>query len=100
MPRPLLLTGGSVVDVRTGSVAVRPILLRDDRIVATGEWPSTAGAERVDVSGAALVLLDVDSTADVANLHRIAGVVRAGTYRSRADPEVTRRRLAAGRRAA
>ncbi|TCK26235.1 amidohydrolase family protein [Pseudonocardia endophytica] len=55
MPRPLLLTGGSVVDVRTGSVAVRSVLVRDGRIAAVGDGPvaepSTGDVDRVDVSG-------------------------------------------------
>ncbi len=47
-----------------------------------------------------LVLLDGDPTAEVANLHRIAGVLRAGTYRSRPELDAIRRRLANDRRAA
>lgn len=73
MPRPLLLPGGSVVDVRTGSVAVRSIPARDGRIAAVGDGESTADAERVDVTG---------------------------VHRSRDGLDAARTRPAAGRRAA
>ncbi len=43
-----------------------------------------------------LVLLDGDPTASVANLHRIAAVVRAGTYYGRRDLQVMVARVAAG----
>lgn len=44
-----------------------------------------------------LVLLDADPTADARNLHRIAGVVRAGFYRDRADLDRLLARIEAGR---
>ena len=43
-----------------------------------------------------LVVLDADPLADVRNLHGIAGVVRAGAYRSRQDLEALKARVAAG----
>ena len=43
-----------------------------------------------------LVLLDANPIESVANLHRIAGVVRAGFYRSERDLEALRRRVAEG----
>jgi len=43
-----------------------------------------------------LVLLDGDPTRDVANLHRIAGVVRAGFYYDRAKLDALKERVAAG----
>lgn len=43
-----------------------------------------------------LVLLDADPLDKVENLHRIAGVVRAGAYRSRADLDGLKARVAAG----
>ena len=44
-----------------------------------------------------LVLLSGDPTAAVANLHKISGVVRAGTYHSPADLDEIRRRIATAR---
>jgi len=43
-----------------------------------------------------LVLLDGDPTREVANLHRIAGVVRAGFYYDRAKLDALKERVAAG----
>lgn len=44
-----------------------------------------------------LVLLDADPTRDAANLHRIAGVVRAGFYHDRAALDALKARVAAGK---
>lgn len=44
-----------------------------------------------------LVMLDGDPTISVANLHRIAGVVRAGYYHDRRDLDALRERVAAGK---
>ena len=44
-----------------------------------------------------LVLLDADPTQSVVNLHKIAGVVRAGFYHSRSDLEKLKARVAAGK---
>lgn len=44
-----------------------------------------------------LVLLDADPTADARNLHRIAGVVRAGFYRDRAELDALLARVEAGK---
>ncbi|GAA3290481.1 hypothetical protein GCM10020295_05020 [Streptomyces cinereospinus] len=44
-----------------------------------------------------LVLLDADPVADAANLHRVVGVVRAGTHYSEQDLTATKDRLAAAR---
>jgi imidazolonepropionase-like amidohydrolase len=43
-----------------------------------------------------LVLLDADPIADVANLHRISAVVRAGAYYSAADLDAMKAAIAAG----
>jgi hypothetical protein len=43
-----------------------------------------------------LVLLDADPIASVQNMHRIVGVVRAGTYHSRQDLDALAARVAAG----
>ena len=57
----------------------------------------TAHMGRVAVGGdAELVLLDADPVASVQNMHRIAGVVRAGIYRSRQDLDALAARVAAG----
>ena len=45
-----------------------------------------------------LVLLDDDPTVSVANLHRVAGVVRAGRYLDRAELEAIEARAAAALR--
>jgi imidazolonepropionase-like amidohydrolase len=44
-----------------------------------------------------LVLLEGDPTTDVANLHRVTGVVRAGRHLARADLDSIRERVAAQR---
>lgn len=44
-----------------------------------------------------LLLLDGDPTRDVANLHRIAGVVRAGFYYDRVALDALKQRVAAGK---
>lgn len=43
-----------------------------------------------------LVLLDADPTADVQNLHRVSGVVRAGRHYSAADLDAMKAAIAAG----
>jgi imidazolonepropionase-like amidohydrolase len=43
-----------------------------------------------------LVLLDADPTADVQNLHRVSGVVRAGKHYSAADLDALKAAIAAG----
>ena len=47
--------------------------------------------------GADLVLLDADPTLDVRNLHRVAGVVRAGFYFGRKDLDALLARVEAGK---
>jgi hypothetical protein len=42
------------------------------------------------------VLLDADPTADVQNLHRVSGVVRAGKHYSAADLDALKAAIAAG----
>ncbi|MEU3735113.1 amidohydrolase family protein [Streptomyces sp. NPDC033538] len=52
----------------------------------------------VDVgNNADLVLLDANPTEDAANLHRVVGVVRAGTHYSQADLTAMKDRIAAAR---
>lgn len=103
MPRSLLLTGGSVVDVRTGSVAVRSVLVRDGRIAAVGDEGSTADAEHVDASGTWVVpgyndmhahTLELPDPSDALELMITSGVT--GYRQMSGSPALLRRRRDGG----
>ncbi len=98
--RPLLLTGASVVDVRTGAVAPdRSILIRDGRIVAIGAEVPAPDAERVDAGGTWVVpgyndmhahTLELPDPSDALELMLTSGVT--GYRQMSGSPALLRRR--------
>lgn len=114
----LLFTNVAIVDPRRGTVALgMPALLITPGALRTGQGgPSPLRVLQMTTSDSAdflgriatmgevapgrnadLVLLDGDPTRAVANLHRVAGVARAGFYYDAKALAALRERLAAGK---
>ena len=96
--RTLTITGITVVDVKNGNLSPDMTLLIEEgkivKIVPSSSADTGTGAQTVDAQGKFiipgyldmhahplnLVLLDANPVVDVANMHKIAGVVRDGIY--------------------
>ena len=85
--------------VELGKAGLSPLKILQMTTINAAEY-----LQRTDTMGsvepgkdADLVLLDANPMESVANLASIAGVVRAGTYHSRADLDALRRRVATAR---